>query len=104
VRFADGTDNYKPLTSLRWQVHVYGDASPELRAASEALGVELFVFGWVDAMQRSGFQRSALYLVRPDGYVALADAAGGAASLRDYANTRGLAWTKSHKDEGVVRI
>jgi hypothetical protein len=44
-----------------------------------------------------------LYLVRPDGYVALADASGGAASLRDYANTRGLAWSKTHKDEGVVR-
>ena len=29
----DGQDNFTPLTSLDWQVHVYGDATPELQAA-----------------------------------------------------------------------
>src|SRR5262249_31288439 len=27
------TDNFAPLTSLEWQVHVYGRAAPELRAS-----------------------------------------------------------------------
>lgn len=25
-------DNFTPLTSLDWQVHVYGDAAPEIQA------------------------------------------------------------------------
>src|SRR5258708_21385518 len=27
----NGADNFAPLTSLDWQVHVYGDAAPEVR-------------------------------------------------------------------------
>jgi hypothetical protein len=104
VRFADGADNYKPLTSLRWQVHVYGEAWSELRRECDELGVELHVFRWSEAMRRAGLVRDALYLVRPDSYVALAQVLPRASSLRDYADGRGLAWRKSHNDEVVVRI
>ncbi|MFL5614017.1 MAG: FAD-dependent monooxygenase [Gemmatimonadaceae bacterium] len=66
-------DNFRPLTSLRWQVHVYGDASDALRERCRELGLALSVFAWQPAMQRAGFHRDALYLLRPDGYVAFAD-------------------------------
>ncbi len=29
---ADSNDNFAPLTSLDWQVHVYGSAASEIRA------------------------------------------------------------------------
>jgi hypothetical protein len=39
-------------------------------------------------MQRAGLARGALYLVRPDGYVALADASGNPQTVRDYLDSR----------------
>ena len=35
-------------------------------------------------MSRVGLQRDALYLVRPDGYIGLADSTGDPQHLRDY--------------------
>jgi 2-polyprenyl-6-methoxyphenol hydroxylase-like FAD-dependent oxidoreductase len=45
---ASGADanNFKPLTSLDWQVHVYGDAVPELRKVCDARELPLHLFPW----------------------------------------------------------
>jgi len=66
-------DNFKPLTSIDWQVHVYGDASHEFRTMCDARKLPLHVFPWSPAMGRVGILRDATYLVRPDGYVAVAE-------------------------------
>jgi 2-polyprenyl-6-methoxyphenol hydroxylase-like FAD-dependent oxidoreductase len=92
---ANDAANFAPLASLRWQVHVYGDVAPAARQACEDLGVELHAFDWRASMQRSGFARGAIYLVRPDGYVALADATGGAERLREYVASR--PWVRGAK-------
>ena len=42
-------------------------------------------------MARAGLVRGALYLIRPDGYLALADARADAGRLRRYFDERGLA-------------
>ena len=94
VPLAEGSDNYTPLTSVRWQVHVYGNASPELRSVCDELGLELHVFGWIETMGRAGLVRNALYLLRPDSYIALAATSRHEASLRDYALRHGLALAK----------
>ena len=86
-----GGDNFTPLTSLDWQVHVYGDAAPEIQAACVARRVPLHVFSWRPGMGRAGLQRHAVYLVRPDGYVALADPEGSAAGITSYLDARNLA-------------
>jgi hypothetical protein len=39
-------------------------------------------------MRRAGLQKDALYLVRPDGYVALADASADPQRLRQYFRER----------------
>jgi hypothetical protein len=44
----------------------------------------LHVFGWRRDMRGSGLQRDAVYLVRPDGYVAMADREGRAEALTSY--------------------
>src|SRR5262249_26477439 len=74
-----GADNFVPLTSLEWQVHVYGIAVPELRACCAERHLTLHEFRWQKAMERAGLRRDALYLVRPDGYVAFASADQSAA-------------------------
>lgn len=77
-------DNFKPLRSLDWQVHVYGKVSPKIRVTCEQRQLPVHVFGWRQGMGRSGLQRDAVYLVRPDGYVALADREGHAEALTSY--------------------
>lgn len=64
--------NFDALQSLGWQVHVYGQAAPELHAWCERHELPLHVFPWTRTAQRAGLAANALYLVRPDGYVALA--------------------------------
>jgi 2-polyprenyl-6-methoxyphenol hydroxylase-like FAD-dependent oxidoreductase len=78
-------DNFAPLASLQWQAHVYGAAHAELAEACGALGLALHTFEWSDGAARAGLARDALYLVRPDGYIGLADPGGGAGALREYA-------------------
>jgi hypothetical protein len=84
-------DNFAPLTSMDWQVHVYGDAAADLRAACDARKLPLHIFPWRAETARAGLQRNALYLVRPDGYVALADPEGRAMAVTSYLEARGLA-------------
>jgi len=77
-------DNFAPLTALDWQVHVYGEASRPLIDACRALGISLHVFPWETRVQRMGLARNAMYLLRPDGYVGLADGAADPARLQGY--------------------
>jgi 2-polyprenyl-6-methoxyphenol hydroxylase-like FAD-dependent oxidoreductase len=88
VELGSGEDNFAPLTSLKWQVHVYGEAANGVREACAELGLPLHTFAWQQGMRRVGLQRGALYLVRPDGYVALADPRADTARLRQYFDKR----------------
>ena len=87
---SDDADNFTPLTSLDWQVHVYGSAEPELAAVCKARTLPMHVFPWRPESDRAGLLRNGVYLVRPDGYVGLAGA-GGAAAIASYLDARKLA-------------
>lgn len=86
----EGADNFSPLTSLDWQVHVYGDASAELSAACAGRGLVLHALPWQPSAAEAGLERGAAYLVRPDGYVALADSGARAWALDRYIDVWGL--------------
>lgn len=73
VELGEGHDNFEPLGSLDWQLHVYGVVRPELRACAVALGLAVHELPWSPRAGSVGLRRDAGYLVRPDGYVALAD-------------------------------
>jgi 2-polyprenyl-6-methoxyphenol hydroxylase-like FAD-dependent oxidoreductase len=83
-------DNFAPLAALAWQVHVYGEPRRGLAEACAKLGLPIQVFGWTEPMIRAGLVRDALYLVRPDGYIALADRDGDPERLSGYFASRGL--------------
>jgi hypothetical protein len=83
-------DNFTPLTSLDWQVHVYGAAASALRTMCHARKLPLHVFPWRPEVGRAGLGRNAVYLVRPDGYVALADPEGSATAITSYLDARQL--------------
>lgn len=69
-------DNYLPLREIGWQVHVYGEPKVAMATWCAAHTVPLHVFAWTAAHETSGLARDAAYLIRPDTYVAAADAAG----------------------------
>jgi 2-polyprenyl-6-methoxyphenol hydroxylase-like FAD-dependent oxidoreductase len=81
---SDAMDNYGPLASLVWQVHVYGTPTAELRALCEARRLMLCGFAWSGAAETKGFARDAIYLVRPDGYVGFAGSAADLARFAGY--------------------
>lgn len=69
---ADGGDNFAPLRSLDWQLHVYGNTDPLLAAAAQVLHLPLHAWPWSEAAEHAGLLEDAAYLVRPDMHVALA--------------------------------
>jgi 2-polyprenyl-6-methoxyphenol hydroxylase-like FAD-dependent oxidoreductase len=87
---AGGGDNFTPLATLDWQVHVYGAASRELQDVCAARGLALREFPWREEFWKNGLMQDALYLVRPDGHVALADPNGRAAPLERYLDEWGI--------------
>jgi 2-polyprenyl-6-methoxyphenol hydroxylase-like FAD-dependent oxidoreductase len=89
VETEPGGDNFAPLASLTWQVHVYGEPRQGLAEVCAELQLPLHAFPWRPQMQRAGLRRAAVYLVRPDGYIALADPHADPKRLRDYFNAAG---------------
>jgi hypothetical protein len=84
VGSADG-DNFMPLRLLSWQVHVYGTASAALSDAAARLGLPVQVLTWSKTADQAGLKRDAAYLVRPDGYIALASPDQDAPKLHAFA-------------------
>jgi 2-polyprenyl-6-methoxyphenol hydroxylase-like FAD-dependent oxidoreductase len=70
-------------------VPIYGAVAPELIALCGARGLPLHVF-WRPTIARAGLTRNAAYLVRPDGYVALAEPEASAAKLKAYLDEWGV--------------
>jgi 2-polyprenyl-6-methoxyphenol hydroxylase-like FAD-dependent oxidoreductase len=86
----DGKDNYASLAAITWQVHVYGLASAELAAWCVDHDVPLHVFDWRSEHETGGLARDALYLLRPDTYVALADPSGAPGVIDRYCAEHGI--------------
>jgi hypothetical protein len=87
VETEPGKDNFAPLAALTWQVHVYGEPRPGVAEVCTDLQLPLHHYAWRPEMRRAGIRRAALYLVRPDGYVALVDPHADPDRLRDYFST-----------------
>ena len=83
-------DNFAPLSSLAWQVHVYGEPRRGVAEACAERRLPIHAFAWRPEMRRCGLMRGAVYLVRPDGYVALADPDGDPGRLGRYFTGRGF--------------
>jgi 2-polyprenyl-6-methoxyphenol hydroxylase-like FAD-dependent oxidoreductase len=84
------TDNFTPLARPEWQVHVYGKPSAALSTTCARQRLPLHSFRWQPPADEAGLARNAAYLLRPDGYVALADTAASAETLDRYIDARAL--------------
>ncbi|WP_216319917.1 FAD-dependent monooxygenase [Deinococcus aestuarii] len=71
--YVPGSGNFGALREPGAQVHVYGVPSPGVIAwTARHEGVALRVFPFGGAAGRAGLMEDAAYLVRPDGYVSVA--------------------------------
>jgi len=79
-------NNFAPLRSLDWQAHLYGDLDKGqgIEDFCSQMNLPLHVFPWSDGAESAGFRPNAIYLVRPDGYVALASAEQSVNKLRTF--------------------
>jgi 2-polyprenyl-6-methoxyphenol hydroxylase-like FAD-dependent oxidoreductase len=84
IHLKSGGDNYAETIGMQWRVHVYGRVAAGIKATCDELHFPLHPFRWEQAMARQGFAQGALYLLRPDGYVAFADLRCTPDRLRDY--------------------
>ena len=80
----NGDDNFTPLSVMLWQVHVYGNPRDDLVGWCADHRMPLHVFEWKPEHDAVGLARNALYLIRPDTYVALAEASGDPRILHHY--------------------
>jgi hypothetical protein len=88
--WVEGIDNYAPLRSLDWQLHVYGTATAALREFAPKSRLPLHEWRWTAAARRAGLRRDAVYLVRPDGHVGFARVAADVEGLRAYLGRFGV--------------
>lgn len=84
VPLPEGGSNFDPLRGPVWQVHVYGDPPIPFRKDCEAAGMKLVLFPWTDKFRAAGFTRGAMYLIRPDGHVAMAERTPDYAAITQY--------------------
>lgn len=86
-----GADNFGPLSAIAWQVHVYGTALPALAEWCRQRNLPLHAFAWQEAHAKAGLAREAMYLLRPDTYVALAATEQAPETLARYFMDHGIA-------------
>ena len=83
-------NNFVPLRSLDWQVHVYGTIDKDFERACHDLGLPTHAFRWSEYARDGGIERDAAYLVRPDGYVSVASGEQNVGALMPVVNHFGM--------------
>jgi FAD binding domain len=77
-------NNFLPLNSLDWQIHVYGIPTDALQTLASRWSLPLHSFPWDKQVQSAGFEQNAAYLIRPDGHVAFAQASQNTQQLEKF--------------------
>ncbi|WP_020470769.1 FAD-dependent monooxygenase [Zavarzinella formosa] len=67
--WVEGIDNFKPLESLDWQIHVYGTPTAELREFAAKMKLPIHEWPWNEATKHAGLEKDTVWLVRPDGHI-----------------------------------
>ena len=78
------------MTRIGWQALVYGEVSTAVADWARDRGVPLHLFDFTPAHEHAGLVRDALYLLRPDTYVALIEPRPEPTVLDRYFHERGL--------------
>ena len=83
-------DNFSTLREVCWQLHIYGESLPQLEKWARQTSVKVFVFHWQEQYAKAGLVENAVYLLRPDQYIAGIFKDPSVEGLNEYFATRGL--------------
>jgi len=67
---------FEPLVSRQWQVHCHGSSITAIKDLLSEKNIPLYIFEWGPEAKTAGYLKDAIYIVRPDGYIGLADENG----------------------------
>ena len=67
-------DNFDAFRVIGWQLHIYGAPSSAITDWCKHQNLLLHTFAWQEDYEKVGLMQDAMYLLRPDTYVALAAA------------------------------
>ncbi|WP_434122255.1 hypothetical protein [Salinicoccus roseus] len=77
-------DNFEPLTSVDWQLHVYGRPAKNIRHLSDRSGLPIHYTRWTKDMKKKGIKRNGAFLVRPDRHVGVAATTANIRPIKEY--------------------
>ncbi|EKV19034.1 FAD binding monooxygenase, putative [Penicillium digitatum PHI26] len=83
-------DNFSTLRDVSWQLHIYGDSVTEFEKWAREMKVKVFTFHWHDQYGKVGLVKNAVYLLRPDQYIAGIFEGSSVNGLVEYFTTRGF--------------
>jgi 2-polyprenyl-6-methoxyphenol hydroxylase-like FAD-dependent oxidoreductase len=86
--WVSNSNNYAPLANIGWQVHVYGTAKSNLDFWCTQHRLPLHVFKWTPVHHKAGLVQDAVYLLRPDTYVAFVNLEASVDALNRYFDSR----------------
>ena len=78
------SNNFESLKQMLWQIHVYGTVQPELQTWCHQHNLPLSEFVWDAHCKKVGLLENAVYLIRPDTYIALIDSQANIDTLQQY--------------------
>jgi 2-polyprenyl-6-methoxyphenol hydroxylase-like FAD-dependent oxidoreductase len=84
------TESARSLAAIAWQVHVVGAAPAPVKAWCATHGVAHHVLTPDERCLAQGFREGAMYVTRPDSYLALVDPAASERTLDAYFATRDI--------------
>lgn len=97
-------DNFTPLASLDWQLHVYGARSSDLASTCGAYRIALHAFPFDAAAKDASLEDGAVYLVRPDGYLGgVFTGANAREALSHYLDAHGVHGMFASNDRSCLR-
>jgi len=79
--------NFEPLVSRQWQAHCYGSPNTALKNLLSEKNIPLYIFEWNAEAATAGYLKDAPYIVRPDGYIGMADGTGDIKKISAYCDT-----------------
>ncbi|KAJ5766769.1 uncharacterized protein N7511_004385 [Penicillium nucicola] len=82
-------DNFSTLRDIGWQIHVYGETR-SLGEWAQRRAIKIFVFQWDEQCAKTGLIKNAVYLLRPDHYIAGIFEGPVESELENYFSARGL--------------
>jgi hypothetical protein len=97
-------DNYGTLEAIEWQVHAYGEAAQTLVRCCAQRRLALTVFVWEPGHGAAGIGRDTVYLLRPDGYIALIVPPSDPTAIDSYFREHGIGTATAAKAQTDLPI